>query len=170
MLYRGKNNQLLKIYPSYRPNPPSVPFSVYVQHRQLFLSNRHDICPRQAFLTDLSQEIQESLNAGYHLIVLLDANDDMRNSNTSMTLSHLTLREAIMDHHGSLAPSTYKQNSSHTPIDGIWISPGLDITGGGYLPFDQLFSDTDHRGLWIDISFISAFGCKIPPIIKPKAR
>jgi hypothetical protein len=69
-----------------------------------------------------------------------------------------------------MAPSTYKRNSSQTPIDGIWISPGLDITSGGYLPFDQLFQDMDHSGLWVDVAFTSAFGYKIPPIIKPKAR
>jgi hypothetical protein len=105
---------------------------------------------------------------GHHIIVLLDANDDMRNSNSSMTLSQLTLRETIMDRHGCTAPSTYKQNMSQTPIDGIWISPGLNIISGGYLPFDQIFQDTDHRCLWMDVSFISAFGYKMPPIVKPK--
>jgi hypothetical protein len=110
------------------------------------------------------------MNNGHHIIVLLDANDDMRNSNSSTTLSQITLREAIMDRHGCTAPSTYKQNTSQTPIDGIWISPGLNIISGGYLPFDQLFQDTDQRCLWMDVSFFSAFGYKMPPIVKPKAR
>jgi hypothetical protein len=48
--------------------------------------------------------------------------------------------------------------------------PGLKITKGGYFPFDHLFLDTDHRGLWIDISFVSAFGHSKPLIAKPKAR
>jgi hypothetical protein len=90
-LYRGKNNQLLKIYSAYCLNPPSSLFSVYAQHHQYFLSHSQDICPQQRFLDDLSHDLRESLNAGHNLIVLLDANDDMRNSNTSDTLSQLTL-------------------------------------------------------------------------------
>jgi hypothetical protein len=35
-LYKGKNNQSLKIDSAYRPNPPSGPFSVYAQHRHYF--------------------------------------------------------------------------------------------------------------------------------------
>jgi hypothetical protein len=149
-LYRGKNNHLLKIYSAYRPNPPSGPFSVYAQHRQYFLSKRIVVCPRQAFLDDLSQ--------------------DMWNSSTLQAFTRLTLREAILDRHGTNAPATYKRNTLNTPMDSCWISPGLEIIRGGYLPFDQLFQDTDHCGIWIDVSFTSAFGYILLPTPKPKAR
>jgi hypothetical protein len=110
------------------------------------------------------------LQEGYHLIILLDANDDMRNSSTLQAFTRLTLREAILDRHGTNAPATYRRNNMKTPIDGCWISPGLEIIRGGYLSFDQLFQDTDHRGIWIDVSFTSAFGYKLPPTPKLKAR
>jgi hypothetical protein len=90
-MYKGKNNQTLKVYSAYRPNPPSGPFSVYAQHRQFFATRSSDICPRQAFLDDLSQDIQKSMDDGHHLVILLDGNDDMRASATSSALTHLTL-------------------------------------------------------------------------------
>ncbi len=50
------------------------------------------------------------------------------------------------------------------------MSQGLNILRGGYLSFDQLFLGTDHRGIWVDVSFVTAFGHTMPPIVKPKAR
>jgi hypothetical protein len=110
------------------------------------------------------------MDEGHHLVILLDGNDDMRASATSSALTHLTLQEVLLERHGRQAPSTYRRNSSNTPIDGIWMSPGLSILRGGYLSFDQLFLGTDHRGIWVDVSFVTAFGHTMPPIVKPKAR
>jgi hypothetical protein len=69
------------------------------------------------------------------------------------------------------APSTYRQNTTNTPIDGIWTSRGLEIITGGYFGMDEVIPSTDHRCLWIDISQSIAFGQGgMPPIIKPAAR
>jgi hypothetical protein len=68
------------------------------------------------------------------------------------------------------APSTYRQNTTNTPIDGIWTSRGLEIITGGYFGMDEVIPSTDHRCLWIDISQSIAFGQGgMPPIIKPAA-
>ena len=48
------------------------------------------------------------------------------------------------------------------PIDGIWVSPTLQFSRCGYLPFTF-----DHRGIWIDIPQAIAFGGLIPPPTPP---
>jgi hypothetical protein len=57
-----------------------------------------------------------------------------------------------------------------TPIDGIWATPGIDILAGGYFNYDEVFLNTDHRCLWIDVSFITTFGHNMPALPSPKAK
>ncbi len=75
-----------------------------------------------------------------------------------------------MKRHGLNGPSTFRRNTTNNPIDGIWTSPNIDISAGGYFAYDSVFLNTDHRCLWIDITFITAFGHNMPIIHKPKAR
>jgi hypothetical protein len=63
-----------------------------------------------------------------------------------------------------------RRNTSRKPIDGIWASPSINIVGGGYFLFDEVFPDTDHKCLWIDITYITAFGHNMPAIVRPSAR
>jgi len=46
---------------------------------------------------------------------------------------------------------------------------GLDISKGGYFEYDQVFP-SDHRCVWMDISFTSAFGHNMPPLFKRQFR
>ena len=58
----------------------------------------------------------------------------------------LGLRELIIDKHRSeVLASTTSNNEIHA-IDGIWVSPGIDITEVVYLPF--------HTGVICDHIFI----------------
>jgi hypothetical protein len=148
---------------------PQGPFSVYAQHNAHFNSIRRDICPRQAFICDLLLEIQKFLDLGDHLILMLDGNSNMKNSDLSKSLSQLSLSEAILGRHGNDGPATHKRNSTGTPIDGIWFSPGLEIQRGGYLEYDAMLQ-FDHRCLWVDLSFQNAFGHNMAPIHKKQAR
>lgn len=74
-----------------------------------------------------------------------------------------------MDKHGLQGPATHQKNSNNAPINGIWISQGLDITHGGYFAYDQVIP-SDHWGIWIDLSFMSAFGHNMPPLAKRQPR
>ena len=70
------------------------------------------------------------------------------------TMRKLGLCEVITERHdpGKLvAPRTYERGSR--PIDGIFVSPSLEASRCGYLPFVL-----DHRCLWIDIPMEIAFG------------
>ncbi|MFN9980866.1 MAG: hypothetical protein ACK53Y_13155, partial [bacterium] len=102
---------------------------------------------------------------------MLDGNSDMRNSDLSKALENLELEEAILGRHGKQGPATHKRNSNGIPIDGIWITPGIVIEKGGYCEYDEVFQNTDHRCLWIDVSFSIAFGHNLPtPRRQPPKR
>jgi hypothetical protein len=118
---------------------------------------------------DLIANLTKFLEEGDHIILLIDGNSNMKCSDLSNALSNINLKEAILDRHGYQGPATHKRNSTSSPIDGIWISPGLDISKGGYLEYDQVFP-SDHRCVWMDISFTSAFGHNMPPLFKRHPR
>jgi hypothetical protein len=109
---RGKDGHILVIISAYRPNPPSAGvMGTYAQHSRHFNSIDRDICPREAFILDLKQDILVFLNAGHHIIVMLDANEDMRRGQLSVTFQSIHLREVILQRHGHKAPSTYRRNT-----------------------------------------------------------
>jgi len=142
----------------------SMPISLH------FNRTRDTRCPRSAFLQDLSHELKKFLALGDHIVLLIDGNSNMKGSDLSSALASLSLQETIIQRHGKLGPSTHKWNTKDQPIDGIWTSLGLDIKARGYFDFDTLVPNTDHRCLWIDSSFIDAFGRNMAPLQRPKAR
>ncbi len=107
---------------------------------------------------------------GGHIILLLDGNEDVQTGSVCKHLTGCQLRELILERHGPDAPSTYHRNNNKVPIDGILATPGIKIMAGGYCDFDEVFFNTDHWTLWIDITFVTAFGHIMPPIAKPATR
>jgi hypothetical protein len=169
--YRGRSDHTLRIISAYHPNPPTPgPFTVYAQHNALFNSQNKPRCPRATFLEDLKEELQGFLAEGDHIILMLDGNCNMKQSDLVEMLSSLLFSELLLTRHGYDSPSTFKRNTQHIPIDRIWGTPGIDIKAGGYFQFDEVFVNTDHRCLWMDITFINAFGHSMPPLFRPKAR
>ncbi len=117
--YRGHNNQTLRIIVGYRPNPPAGPFTVYAQQRTYFVSQNDNRCPRAAFLQDLGQEIKYFKEEGDHIILLLDGNSDMKDSDLVKALQAIQKKEVILRKHGLSGTSTFKRNMTNTSIDGI---------------------------------------------------
>jgi hypothetical protein len=94
----------------------------------------------------------------------------MKASDLASSLTKCHMREVLLEKHGLNGPSTHRRNNNKIPIDGIWASPGIEIVAGGYFGYDQVFDGTDHRCLWVDITYISAFGHNMPAIIRPPTR
>lgn len=109
------------------------------------------------------------MDAGDHIILLIDGNSNMKNSDLSNDLSLLTMKEAILEKHGRHGPSTHKRNANSTPIDGIWVTQGLEILSSGYFGYDDVFP-SDHRCLWLDPTFQAAFGHNMAPLSKRTPR
>jgi hypothetical protein len=96
---------------------------------------------------------------------MVDGNEDMQQGQLAQSLTGRNLREVIIEKHGRQA--TVILNLSETPIDGIWCSSNLLVSAVGYLPFEDLIPHTNHRGLFIDLSFVMAFGNNMPRILCP---
>ena len=104
-----------------------------------------------------------------HIIIGLDANDDVRDSPVQRMLTELGLKEAILDMHPTDPPETNWRNSNRKPIDGIFCTPGIEPTQGGYCAYKTVI-DSDHRTLWIDVPFTSVLGHNPPNLHKHSIR
>jgi hypothetical protein len=68
------------------------------------------------------EQLKEFLEAGDHIVLMLDGNCNMKHSDLSLTLGEIGMTEAILRRHGLHGPATHKRNSTSTPIDGIWVT------------------------------------------------
>jgi hypothetical protein len=85
-------------------------------------------------------------------------------------LKEIDMTEAILRRHGLQGPGTHKRNSTSTPIDSIWVTPGINVVKAGYFDYDEVVMNTDHRCLWINVPFESVFGHDILPAMRKAAR
>lgn len=166
---QGKNNIKLRVITAYRPCKPSSagPNTAYSQQERFFDITDRAICPRQAVLSDLGAEITQSKNEGDQIVLLMDCNENVENEMIAAWARQLGLKEGILNlHHQARRQPTYQRGT--VPIDGIFISSTLQLEAGGYMEFGDFPSD--HRAIWADISYINAFGYKMPDVIKPAMR
>ena len=92
---------------------------------------------------------------GDHIIVGLDMNDDARTCPTTDMLRSLGIRDLILGMHSHQTPiETNVRNSKVTPIDGLFATPGIIPSKGGYMQYGQVM-DSDHCTLWVAIPFTS---------------
>ncbi len=101
---------------------------------------------------------------------MLDGHSNMKHSDLKVALEACTLRELILAKHGLNGPSTFRCNNTNHPINGIWASPNIQIKSGRYFAYDDVFMNTNHYCLRIEITFETAFGHIMPAITRPKAR
>jgi hypothetical protein len=171
-LLRGKQGIQVRIISGYRPveDRSNRPHTVFSQHE--FYFNKVAITPgyrnpRTAFLEDLNHCIQTWMAAGDQIILGMDVNEDIHSQNMQEWTSSLGLIDALNHSHPhSPRVATCNKNSNNTPIDGIWITPGLTISKAGMTGFGELYPDSDHRLLWIDVDNESLFGFRTPPPAK----
>jgi hypothetical protein len=102
---------------------------------------------------------------GDHIVLMVVGNSNMKNSDLRSALGQRSLHKVILNKHGMKGPATHKRKSQSTPINGIWTSQGLTIEKCGYFEYNEVIP-SDHRCLWVDLSFESAFGHNMPPLNK----
>ena len=166
---RGRNEVFVRIVSAYRPNPPiaNSPMSVYAQQKCTLNLRNDRRCPREAFWDDILKEIATWQEEGDQVVLMLDANQDVRDQVIKNKLATVQMREILLERHGQDAPNTY--NRGRLPIDGIFATPAIDIIKGGYHGFGDTIP-SDHRCLWFDVSYTTAFGHDLPKTVHAKAR
>ena len=122
--------------------------------------------PIRAFWSDLARSIALWQSKGEQLIIMGDWNEDIVGDNLTVWMRTFGLQEAITSMHGKQPPPTYHRGT-HT-IDGIFISPSIQVARAGYLGFGEI--PGDHRGLWIDVHQKSILGYKMADIPTARAR
>ncbi len=102
---RGKNGTHQRIISAYRPVKNDYPFSTYTQQWDHLNKNKRkeeEVCPREQFVQDLSQEILKFREEDEEIHLLLDDNDDLCQSNSlvAIALGAQDIRKTILDQHG----------------------------------------------------------------------
>lgn len=145
------------------------PGTVYCQHLTAINSLGLDCTPYQMFVSDLTNQLRCWRAAGERLCLFIDANEHIRSGNIARVLAekHIDMHEASHRFWGvSGEHNTYILGSK--PIDGIFATPDLDITGFLSLSFHEGVGD--HRTTFTDISTPSMIGIYQPHIVRPTSR
>jgi hypothetical protein len=170
LLLEGKQGHRLRVVSAYRPVASIGPGTVFSQHERHLHSIGNDNEPRAAFYSDLFNEITKWKALGDHIVVGIDANEDVRCGDTHDTFQSLGMKEILLEaHRGKSPPATCDKNTLRQPIDGIFATPGINVIAGGYSAFNA-GCPSDHRYLWVDVSYKDAFGYSSPPLTNPPIR
>ena len=169
----GKKKKNLMITTAYRVSQHSSggPNTAYTQQRATLLQQGITTQPRQQFILDLIDQVNEWSAAGTPSIVMLDANECIGDETDG--LSKLLRKTKLVDLHAHFhdiehEPHTHKAGSKR--IDYILVSPELldYFKAAGIEPFDLLI-DSDHRSLFADFLLARYLDGK-PAIQNPTAR
>lgn len=171
VLVTGRQGINTRIVSGYRPvrDFSNRPGTVYSQHEKYFYDQGNPREPRQAFLDDLGSLLRIWIDQGEQIILGMDVNEFIFSPTISQWTQTLGLIPALTHQHPALPlVDTCDRGQSNRPIDGIWITPGVDIRHCGMTGFGELDQfNSDHRLLWMDIPSESIVGYKAPP---PQAK
>jgi hypothetical protein len=106
---------------------------------------------------------------GDRLVVRLDANEDIYRKSIGKALtdpSGLNMSEVVGTFTGEKLGATYFRG--FRPIDGIWATQDLTITGACVMPAG--FGVGDHRLFVVDIQMASVIGNNTPKIVRAASR
>ena len=173
---RGKATTFTTIISAYRPCKNGTGLStVWSQHCRYFRESDSIKLPNpiDEFDRDLIHEVEKLKLRGDNIIIGIDMNADVRKNNLTTQLQQLHLRDAILTAHPTKSPpATFNRNRSRIPIDSMWVSPNLEITRAGYMPFDgglPAAPSDGHRMLWLEVDNFSFLGKHIPTSTPPLA-
>mmetsp|Transcript_5909 Transcript_5909/g.9058 ORF Transcript_5909/g.9058 Transcript_5909/m.9058 type:complete len:1660 (+) Transcript_5909:3576-8555(+) len=113
----------------------------------------------------MQEKIQEWKNNGEQLIIGGDWNVPADSKFMQQFCTTANLKNAYNQVHNDNKSITSRYPGSKN-IDFILITAGIEIGKAGYTPQAGGASE-DHRAMWIEVSFKSAMGIRIPKVIHP---
>lgn len=166
-LFKGKNNIRTRLISAYRTCVISSAGenTVHRQQERYLDDHKIDKTPRQALFDDLGSQVDTWITAGEQIVLIMDANTDIRSQEIQTWAQQHGLRENLTDEDHTIIATNSRGSVT---IDGIFTSGSIEVLRKGYSEFGAF--PTDHRLLWIDIHYKNAFGHKMPPISIPGAR
>jgi hypothetical protein len=170
MRMTGKEGHNTRFVTVYRPCVGGGASTVFQQHARAMAAKDDFRNPRTAILQDVLSAIAEWKELGDHVILGMDANEDVRRGEVDDLFTAAGLREIILDLHSDASPpATHNRNNERVPIDGIWATSGIIISKAGYLAFGD-GCPSDHRVLWFEATYSVAFGQRPTAMAPPQPK
>ena len=164
---RNLNTRVVTAYQPCKPNKLASS-ATYAQQKRYWMLHGCSQCPRKLFRENLIQLLTEWKENGDRIILLMDANEDMKSGQLASLLSapSLNMIDVIKNKAGQDGPHTWIRGKRQ--IDGVWATRDVRTERACFLPF--FFCIGDHRGILIDVYQSSIVGDKILQIERPYAR
>ena len=126
--------------------------------------------PRNLILDDLTKMIQQQINAGCEVILMMDANDTNERGTKLHEFSERLGLHDVVASRMNVKPKTSRMGSTHI-IDYILATEGIVeyVTKAGFCAAHEGLQ-SDHVMLWADINLRSFLGEKTKVISTPQAR
>ena len=123
--------------------------------------------PTILWIEDLRKVVIEKQNEGCRVILTGDYNENVANPRSGICklCNDLGMREVLTEKYGA-APNTHERGTD--PIEGIFISEGMNIVKGGYILFEESLSDL--RWLFIDLDESEIVGESMEARARPIQR
>jgi hypothetical protein len=160
--------RIMSAYLPRKPNKHSKGRTVWEQHSRYFEAKGDMRYPSTIFINDLLRVISTWITAGDHIILSIDANQDVY----SGKLAHELKREPynmtclLQRAMGELVPNSHFTGKGK--ISTIFGTPGI-ITGNG-MCYPHWYGIGDHRVMVLEIAAYTAFEGAYPTIATPNAR
>jgi hypothetical protein len=166
---RGRHGLTTKIITVYRPCRSNGPHSTYQQQERVMqmATSQTNIDVREQLLEDLLSLIDQWRTQGNQVVLLTDMNTDIEADIFIDRLHRHGLRNIMKEAHPDLEKVPTHHLGSNT-IDGIFATSTIQAVQAGYCAFGTFPSD--HRAIWIDLTFFNLFGYDLEPIQHPQAR
>ena len=160
---RRKHQQPVTIITAYQVNKnPTNTIGNTAWHQQrlaLDAAGKHELHPRTAFINDMITFIQELKTTNHDIILGGDFNDTIQRNNSG--LLKLIMHTGLVDIWNHRQPThqtfpTYARGTER--IDTVLCTPNMltHIQKMGYSPF-QWITNSDHRGIFLDINYKNLF-------------
>ena len=138
MTFQGSDGIVTRIVCGYNPcvTNKRAKRLTYQQHKRYFVTKESDrTCPRTRFREDLVRQLTQWREAGDRIIVCMDANENIYKKSIGKTLMKedgLGMKEVVGSFTGKQVGTTFFRGS--TPIDGVWATPDIVVTGACIMP------------------------------------
>ncbi|MEJ2137350.1 MAG: hypothetical protein P8X86_19155, partial [Desulfofustis sp.] len=172
MVFRGSEGITTRVVCGYNPcvSARKATRSTYQQHRRYLITKESDrACPRRRFREDLVKQLEQWRAEGDRLIVCMDANEHIYKKSIGKTLTDpegLKMQEVVGAFTGQQLGATFFRGTK--PIDGIWATPDVVVTGACVMPAG--YGVGDHRLFVVDFLTSSFVGLTPPRIVRAGAR